>query len=61
MVSLMHSGSVSLVFCSWDLAITPSATPHPRFECLHEGTRCLSGTRTDREQGSWSKIVPILH
>ena len=29
MVSLMHSGSVSLVFCSWDLAITPSATPHP--------------------------------
>ena len=26
------------VFCSRDLAITPSATPHPRFECLNEGT-----------------------
>ena len=49
------------VFCNNGSAITLYATPHPRFECLHEGTCKLEGSKTDRRREVGPNFVPTLH
>ena len=50
------SFGVFSVFCSRDLAITPSATPHPWFKFLHEGTWKFWGKNTDKRRGVGPKL-----